>query len=54
MSQTQDRTRGRLERIARLERRLASIAEADAKERITDPMVSVVKGILDLLKDELR
>lgn len=54
MSQYTEKQRSRYDRIARLERRLASIAEADAKERITDPMVSVVKGILDLLKDDMR
>lgn len=45
--------RPKTERIARLKRRLAAVAEDDAKERVSDPMVAILKGILDLLEDEL-
>jgi hypothetical protein len=53
MSQDTDRARLRKGRIDRLRRRLQNIAEDDAKEHVTDPMVAIVKGILDLLEDEL-
>jgi hypothetical protein len=53
MSQDTDKSRGRRDRIGRLKRRLQRIAEDDAKERVADPMVAIVKGILDLLEDEL-
>jgi hypothetical protein len=52
VSQELDKLRSRRDRIARLERRLAAIAEDDAKNRVNDPVVSVLKGILDLMKDE--
>jgi len=41
------------ERIERLRRRLQRIAEDDAKEHVTDPMVAIIKGMLDLLEDKL-
>jgi hypothetical protein len=53
VARTVEQQRGRGDRIARLRRRLQRIAEDDAKEHVTDPMVAIVKGILDLLEDEL-
>lgn len=52
MAQAVDKQRDRRDRIARLKRRLASVAEDDAKQNVTDPVVSILKGVLDLMADE--
>lgn len=49
----QDDQRSRSARIERLKRRVAALAEDDAKNRVSDPVVAILKGILDLLGDEL-
>lgn len=43
----------KFERIKRLRTRLRAVAEDDAKQHVTDPLVTILKGVLDLLEDEL-
>lgn len=44
--------RSRVKRIERLKLRLAAVAEDDAKAGVNDPMVPIMKGVLDLLADD--
>lgn len=44
--------RSRVKRIERLKLRLAAVAEDDAKTGVNDPMVPIMKGVLDLLADD--
>ncbi len=38
--------KGKKERIGRLKRRLAAIAEDDAKQRVSDPVVVILKAVV--------
>lgn len=53
MSRSDHSDRSRAKRIERLKLRLSAIAENDAKASFNDPMVPILKGILDLLADEV-
>jgi len=52
MNQAQPK-RSRRDRIARIRTRLAALAEDDAKNRVNDPIIPILKAMLDLLEDEL-
>lgn len=51
MGQEEDRARAKRDRIERLRKRLEQVKRSHGDG--VNPLISVIKGILDLLEDEL-